>query len=399
MWFSKRRIYLDYASATSLLPEAAAAMHAAERFIGNPGAIHKEAVEAKRVLQDARERIAKVLGCKARELIFTSGLTEANNLAVVGYARKLERIKRSLSGTHWIVSAMEHASVLECFSEVERLGGEVSHVMPDEKGIITPEKVAAVLKAGTVFVSVGWANNEIGTIQPLGKIAEAIRAHEEKNGTTVIFHTDAGQAPLYEPTVVHSLGVDLLSLSASKLYGPHGTGALYISNRTDLAPVILGGDQERGLRAGTENVALAAGFAAAFEGIAKERHVESKRLQKMRDDLAHELLVHIPGLVVNGDSKRALPHMLNISIPNIDSEYLTLSLDHVGIAVSTKSACNEGEKASHVVEALGEELWRAENTLRISLGRDTKKGDIAQVIGALSELAARAIVPAWTSRN
>ena len=400
MWFSKSRIYLDYASATPLLPQAAKAMRDAEKLVGNPGAIHKEAVEAKRALQDARERIAKILGIKSRELVFASGLTEANNLAIVGFARKLEQIKRTLDGTHWIVSAIEHASVLECFSEVERLGGEVTHVMPNGKGIITAGAISAALKPETVFVSVGWANNEIGTIQPLSKIAEAIRAHEKENSSTVIFHTDGGQAPLYGPTVVHSLGVDLLSLSASKLYGPHGIGALYLSNRAELAPVILGGDQERGLRAGTENVALAVGFATAFEIVAKERHEESKRLHTMRDELARELIAQVPNIIINGDLKHALPHMLNISIPNIDAEYLCLSLDHEGIAVSTKSACNEGEKASHVVEALGGlpvqagENWRAENTLRISFGRESKAPDTKVFLSALTRLLKSANVVA-----
>lgn len=402
MWFSKRRTYLDYASATPLLPEAAAAMSRAEHLFGNPGAMHKEALEAKASLQRSRERIASMLGVKARELIFTSGLTEANNLAIVGFAKRLEQIKRTLRGTHFVVSAIEHSSVLECFSEVERLGGEVSHVMPNEKGIIAAEAVAAALQPQTVFVSVGWANSELGTIQPLSKIAEILREHEKKHASTVILHADGGQAPLYEPTVVHSLGVDLLSLSAAKLYGPHGIGALYVSNRTALAPTIFGGEQERGLRAGTENIALAAGFAAAFEMVAQERHAETKRLQKLRDELARGLLAKMPGLLVNGDLKHALPHLLNISIPDIQSEYLCLSLDHDGIAVSTKSACDEGEKASHVVEALGgpdAPVWRAENTLRISLGRATRASDISHFVEVLLRLAPHAIVPKWTSRN
>lgn len=401
---AKRRIYLDYASATPLLPQAAAAMREAEKLVGNPGAIHKEAVEAKASLADSRERIAKVLGIKARELIFTSGLTEANNLAIVGFARKLEQIKRTLQGTHWVVSAIEHASVLECFAEVERLGGEVTHVMPNEKGIITADAVANELKPETVFVSVGWANNEIGIIQPLAKIAEVLRSFEQKmkecrksDFRQIFFHADGGQAPLYEPTVVHSLGVDLLSLSAAKLYGPHGVGCLYISNRTELAPVVLGGEQERGLRAGTESVALAAGFAAAFDAVAKERHEESKRLQQLRDTLVGGLLKNIQGLVVNGELKHALPHMLNVSIPNIDSEYLCLSLDHEGFAVSTKSACNEGERASHVVEALeraknavsseaSAKEGRAENTLRISLGKMTTKAELDRFVDSISHL-------------
>jgi len=388
MWpFSKERTYLDYASATPLLPEAAARMREAEKYIGNPGGIHAEAVEAKHALQDARERIAKILGCKARELVFTSGLTESNNLAIVGYARNLERVKRTLSGTHWIVSAIEHASVLESFSEIERLGGSVTHLVPNEKGIFTPEILRTALRQETVFVSIGWANNEIGVVQQLGALTEVAHAYEKEHGSRIIMHSDAGQAPLYEPTVVHSLGVDLLSLSASKLYGPHGVGALYISNRVNLAPIVLGGDQERALRAGTENVALAVGFAAAFEVVAHERHAEAKRLQKMRDDLAREIIAQIPGSIINGDTKHALPHMLNISIPHVDSEYLTLQLDHTGFAVSTKSACQEGEKASHVIEALGGGPERAEHTLRISLGRKTSQHEIEDFLRALTKRA------------
>lgn len=387
-FFGRKRIYLDHASATPLHPDAARAMRHAETFIGNPGAIHAEGVEAKRALERAREDVAHELGVKAREVIFTSGLTEANNLGILGYARKLEFLRtdltedhgRSLEGTHWLVSSTEHASVLECFAEVECLGGSVEHIGPNPGGVILPETVAHALRKETVFVSIGWANNEIGTIQPLGKIAGIIRVHESAHKTSVIFHSDAGQAPLYSATSVHSLGVDLLSLGSAKLYGPHGAGALYLNDRVRLAPVIMGGAQERGLRAGTENVALAVGFAAAFCAVARERGGEAERLGKLRDELARELVDRIPGLVVNGDLKRTLPHMLNISVPDISVEYLTLALDHAGISISTKSACREGEESrSHVVEALGGVAWRAQNTLRISLGRDTSESDIRRV--------------------
>jgi cysteine desulfurase len=203
----------------------------------------------------------------------------------------------------------------------------------------------------------------------------------------VIFHADAGQAPLYEAAHVHSLGVDLLTLDSGKLYGPRGIGALYLSDRTKLAPVILGGKQERGLRAGTENVALSAGFACAFELVAHERNAESKRLEELRHFFARELQVHIPGVVLNGDKNAALPHLLNISIPDINSEYLALALDHAGIAISTKSACREGqEQLSHVVAALGGDEWRANNTLRFSFGRDTKKADLQKVLEVLVHL-------------
>jgi len=403
MWFSKRpsflnassdkRIYLDYASAPPVLPEAVAAMREAEKLVGNPGAIHSEAVAAKKSLENSRARIASLLGCKAREVLFTSGLTEANNLAIVGYAKYLGRTRRTLAGTHWLVSSIEHDSVLASFAEVERLGGTVSHVEPNERGIVSPEAVSAAVRNETVFVSVGWANNEIGTIQPLGKISQRIREYEKHTSQTcvhksdlcgcdasIVFHSDAGQAPLYLGTLVHSLGVDLLALGGNKLYGPHGIGALFIGKELTLDSILHGGKQERGMRAGTENVALAAGFAASFEIVARERDKEAKRLVALRDALARELM-KIPSLVVNGELKSTLPHMLNVSIPDISSEYVTLSLDAKGIAVSTKSACREGEESrSHVVAALGGEAWRAENTLRFSLGRESNSAEIHRVV-------------------
>ena len=389
-FFRKRRIYLDYASAPPVLPSAIAAMREAEALLGNPGAIHAEGVAAKKSLEDSRARIAALLGCKSRELIFTSGLTEANNLAILGFAKHLERIKRTLKGTHWLVSAIEHDSVLGCFAEVEAMGGTVSYLEPDERGLVLPAVVEQALRPETVFVSVGWANNEIGTVQLLGKTEQVLRKYERENSTQIVFHSDAGQGPLYLPTVVSSLGVDLLSLGSNKLYGPHGIGALYVHNRVTLAPVLVGGKQERGLHAGTETVALAAGFVAAYETIASERASEAKRLKKLRDLLAQDLLVQIPGLLVNGDFSHALPHMLNVSLPNISSEYVTLALDHAGIAISTKSACREGDESrSHVVAALGGEKWRAENTLRFSLGRGTKVNDMRRLVSALGSAAVK----------
>lgn len=385
--FKPRRIYLDYASAPPVCGEAIAAMHAAETYVGNPGAIHSEGVAARDALDRARERVAKLLEVKAREVVFTSGLTESNNIAIVGAARALERARRGLAGTHWLVSAIEHTSVLESFGEVEAFGGTVEHVQPDERGIISPEVIAKVLRPDTVFVSVGWGNNEIGTIQPLSKIARAIHEHEVAHKTIVLLHSDAGQAPLYESTTAHSLGIDLLALGGNKLYGPHGVGALYLSNRAQIARVSAGGPQERGLRPGTENVALAIGMAAAYEAQVRERDTEARRLKKLRDEFAHTLIEGIPSVVINGDLRHALPHMLNISIPNIQSEYVTLALDARGIAVSTKSACREGEESeSHVVAALGGDAWRAKNTIRFSLGRATTTADLQRTAAVLREI-------------
>ena len=383
-----KRVYLDYASATPPLSAALAAMNKAESYVGNPGAIHSEGVVAKKALEKAREQVARELACRARELIFTSGLTESNNLAVLGLARKLEVAGR-MQGSHWIVSAIEHDAVLQSFAEVERLGGKVTHVDPDERGIIMPETVAHAVRPETVLVSVGWANNEIGVVQPLRDISRAVR---EKNESTLM-HSDAGQAPLYLPPHVHTLGLDMCSLGSNKLYGPHGIGALYLSNRVDLTSLVVGGKQERRLRAGTENVALAVGFAEAVACVGKERGREAERLRALRNTLARGIATAIPESVVNGDLKQTLPHMLNISIPNVSSEYLVLALDHAGVAISTKSACREGEESrSHVVQALAPKTrddWRAQNTFRFSLGRETGVFDIGRAVRTLVKVLAQ----------
>jgi len=390
MWFSRpKRIYLDHASATPMLPQAQKVVEAAWQIFGNPGAIHVDGVKAGHILDDARERIAHELACKPREIIFTSGGTEGNNIAILGLARKLILKGDEISKTHWVVGSIEHPSVLECFMEIERLGGKVTHIDPDEKGVIRAETVIDAIKPHTKLVSIAWANHEIGVVQPIRDIA---RTMHEKN-ENVLLHVDAGQAPLYLSPQVHTLGVDMLTLDSGKLYGPRGIGALYLSNRVELAPIMLGGGQERGLRAGTENVALAAGFASAFGIISRERGDESRRLEKMRDAFAKEIESRIPQAIVNGDIRRVLPHMLNISIPDIQSEYVTLSLDKEGISISTKSACREGEeRRSHVVEMLGENPpaggWRAANTLRFSFGRETSERDIMKTIECLSKIIA-----------
>lgn len=375
-----------------MLPEAARAVARALSVFGNPGATHSEGQKAKDLLQRSRESIASALACKARELVFTSGLTEANNLAILGLARKMQIEGRDLTDSHWIVSSIEHDAVLECFAEVERLGGKVTHVDPDATGIISAASIARTLRKETTLVSVGWGNNEIGVVQPLREISRLIREHEKKQGTVVAFHSDAGQAPLYLHPSVHTLGVDLFALGSGKLYGPRGIGALYISNRVTLAPILLGGGQERGIRAGTEEPALAAGFASAVEAMAKVREKESRRLQKLRDELAGKIAAQFPSAVFNGptsptvgaDFKRSLPHILNISIPDINAEYMVLALDRSGIAISTKSACNEGDTSSHVVAALGGPEWRAKNTLRISLGAGTKPAQVSKMVKELT---------------
>ncbi len=407
---------MDHASAMPVRSESTEAMRAVEAVYANPGAIHAEGAHAKQVLEKARANIALQIAVRPRELIFTSGLTESNNVAILGLARSLEIQGVTLSKTHWITSSIEHDAVLESFAEIERLGGVVTHVEPDEKGRIHPEVIVRVLRPETVLVSIGWANSEIGIVQPIRDISRAIAGSNEGRPTSLmrpgvsieeygesfdgrptsimrpLFHSDAGQAPLYLSPQVHSLGVDLFSMSSNKVGGPHGAGALYVSNASTLKPVSFGGKQERGLRAGTENVALVVGFAAALSAAQAERHEAARIVTALRDELHTKIIAAIPETMVNGDLRHVLPHMLNISIPRISSEYVALSLDARGIAVSTKSACREGESPeSHVVKALGSPEWRARNTLRFSLSPKHTSDDIDGVVHELTQVVRRAM--------
>lgn len=384
--FSKR-VYLDYAGATPLHPSLRA-IDCAHSW-ANPGSIHTEGVAAKAILARARAEIAQELGCKARDIVFVSGGTEANNLAILGTFKQLILSGTKPQDTHWIVSSIEHPSVLACFDHIEQVGGKVVRLPVDERGLIAESALRDALTPQTKFVSIGWANGEIGAVQRIHALAHVIHTYEERTGTTILFHTDAGQAPLYLSSHVHELGVDLLSLDAAKLYGPRGIGALYLSGRAAIAPQILGGGQERGLRAGTENTSLAALFANAYTLIVRERKQEAKRLQELRVALLKELKSGIPGILMNGQPEHTLPHILNVSVPGEQNgEYLALALDHAGFAVATKSACREGEgNVSHVVAALGGGVWHPRNTVRVSLGRNTTEKDLRRFAHTLARIA------------
>lgn len=386
--FLSKRIFLDYASATPVIKEARAAYVRGESYVGNPGSLHREGVLADKALEEARETIAKELACKAREIIFTSGLTEANNLAILGAARTLEE-KVPLSETHWITSAIEHPSILAPFRELERRGARVTFLLPTTKGIITAEAVGEALTPMTRFVSIGWANNETGTVQPIARIARVIRQYEKEKGGTLLFHTDAGQAPLYRHPAVHTLGVDFMTLGSNKLYGPRGAGVLFVGKDGSLRGEHHGGGQERTLRSGTENVAAILGFAEALRLSSLAREKETSRMLHLKGILTKGILERVPGVVVNGDPAHTLPHILNVSFPGVSGEYLTLALDTKGLAVSAKSACKEGDaKRSHVILAMTEghpsEVWRAESAIRFSMGRDTTEKEVRRAVDIVS---------------
>jgi len=385
-----RRIYLDYAS--SATPEFA-----------NPGAVHELGVKEKNKLEDARRIVAEILKSHPSEVIFTSGSTESNNLAILGV---LNTTKEKVP--HIITTNIEHSSVLEIFKYLEEnKKAEVTFVEAESNGIINPKKIRKALKPNTVLVSVMYANGEIGTIEPLKEIAKEIRHYNKVNSKKIIFHTDATQAINYLPISVYKLGVDLMSFSSSKFYGPKGIGVLYVKKNTPIRKIMFGGDQEFGLRPGTENVALAMGLAKALQLTEEIKEKESRRLTKLRDYFiaklreifssegptpvfrgrAQDKKFHEAKLIINGDLKNRLPNNVNITIPNIPSDLLVIELSARGIMASAKSACKAGdEKASYVIQAINPKIKETDGSIRFSLGRQITQSDIIYTVKALSQI-------------
>jgi len=369
-----RKIYLDYASA-------------ALSTSSNPGAIHEFGVKEKNKLQEARTTIGRILNAHNDEIIFTSGATESNNLAILGLVQNFKK-------PHIVTTNIEHSSVLEVCKHLEKTKqAEVSYVAVEKNGIVDPKKIKKALKENTVLISVMYANNEIGTIQPIREIAKEIR-HWKKNrkgkfskqSSLPIFHTDATQAVNYLSINVAQLGVDLMSFNSAKIYGPKGIAALYVKRHTPVSPIMFGGDQEFGLRPGTESVALAAEFAKVLQFAESIKESEAKRLTKLRDYFLKKVLFS-DSFLVNGDPKNRLPNNINITIQNIPSDLMVIELSARGIMASAKSACKAGDgKASHVIEAINKNIREMDGSLRFSLGRETTKKDIDDTLKALSEI-------------
>ncbi len=370
---SIRKIYLDYAS--SALSTSA-----------NPGAMHDLAVKEKNKLEMARLAVAKFLDAHGNEVVFTSGSTESNNLAILG-------LVQNFSKPHIVTTNIEHASVLEVFRHLEKKGLATVDVVPvEESGEVDPRKIKKVLKKNTVLVSVMYANNEIGTIEPIREIAKEIRHFNKLNNTKIFFHTDATQAVNYLPINVEKLGVDLMSFNAAKIYGPKGVGALYVRRGTPVSRIMFGGDQEMGLRPGTENVTSAIALVKALSEVEKIKDKESARLMKLRDYFIDKLKdlsrVHLDNkLIINGGLVNRLPNNVNITIPNIPSDLLVIELSARGVFASAKSACKSGDgKASHVIKAIHPDIKDTDGFLRFSLGRQTQKADIDQTIKILNQI-------------
>jgi cysteine desulfurase len=365
------RIYADHAATTPVREDVIAAMLPYFGTGGfNASSLHAEGRAARAGLDDARSRVARRLGAKPREIVFTGGGSEADCLAILGAARAARA-----RGRHVVTAATEHHAVLHAAGVLRDEGFEVTVLPVDAEGRIDPADYAASLRPDTVLVSLMTANNELGTLHPIEAFARVAR------GRGIPFHTDAVQAPGRVPLDVAALGVDLLSLSAHKFYGPKGVGLLYVRSGTPLSPLVVGGGQEAGLRAGTENVAGIVGFARAFELAVAELPLEAARLERLRDRFEAALLGTLSGVRINGSQAARLPNVSSVAFEGVDAPTLLVRLDLDGVAVSAGSACAAGAaEPSHVLKAIGAPAWAANGTLRFSFGKLTTEEDVERLI-------------------
>ncbi|MEK7646773.1 MAG: cysteine desulfurase family protein [Patescibacteria group bacterium] len=383
MTSANKKIYLDYAAATPVEAEVISAMEPYwAREFGNPGALHFMGQEARRAVDDAREKIKKFVNADSlRNIIFTGSATEADNMAVYGAVRGFARSHR-LVLPHIITTVIEHEAVLEPCRDLEKNGlARVTYLKTGKDGIVDVLDLEKALSRDTALVSVMYANNEIGTIQPIVEISEAIRRWKKSSDSVSdwpLFHTDAVQAANYLDMDVRKLGVDLLTISGHKIYGPKGIGALYIRDGINIYPWLQGGGQEYGMRAGTEPVPVIAGFGRAAELVERWKLSEEniKNMSELRDYLLDKLL-QIPGVDLNGSRERRLPNNVNIVLTNRDFDTIMIGLSQAGVCVSSGAACAaRGQKPSHVLLALGYDEKRARSSLRITLGKHTTKEEL-----------------------
>jgi cysteine desulfurase len=374
------RIYLDNAATTAVDKRVLEAMlpYYSDIF-GNPSSPYSYGQEAKKAIEEAREKVAKALGADSDEIYFTSGGSESDNWALKGVAYALKD-----KGNHIITTEIEHHAVLNTCRYLEKEGFKVTYLPVDEYGLVKPEDLKKAITDKTILVSIMFANNEIGTIEP---IEELVKIAHEKN---VYFHTDAVQAVGNIPIDVKKLDVDLLSLSAHKIYGPKGVGALYIKKGVKIHSFIQGGTQEKNRRAGTENVPGIVGLGEAIELITKNLDSHINKLTFLRDKLINGILEKIPYVRLNGHPTKRLPGNVNLSFEFIDGESLILNLDMAGICASSGSACTSGSlEPSHVLLAIGLSKELARGSLRLTIGKDNTEEDIDKVLEALPQIVKR----------
>ena len=375
-----RRIYLDHAATTPTHPEVVKAMlpYLTDAF-GNPSSIHSYGQEAKGAIEEARTKVAELIGARSEEIIFTSGGTEADNFALKGVAYANEH-----KGNHIITTPIEHHAVMEACKFLERRGFRITYLPVNEHGLVDPQDVKKAITDKTILISVMHASNEVGTIEPISKIGKMAKEAE------IYFHTDAVQTVGHIPVNVDELKVDLLSISAHKLYGPKGVGALYVRKGTRLVPLIQGGGQENRRRAGTENVPAIVGLGKAIELAGQTMNRETEWLSYLRDKLIEGLVERIDNIRLNGHPRKRLPNNVNVSVDFVEGESILLNLDLEGICASTGSACSSSSlEPSHVLLALGLSPEQAHGSLRFTFGRENTEEDMERVLEVLPGIVAK----------
>jgi cysteine desulfurase len=387
-----RGIYLDHAATTPTRPEVVEAMlpYFTDAF-ANPSSIYSRGQEARRAIEEARTKVAELMGAVSEEIVFTSGGTEGDNLALKGVSYASER-----KGNHIITTSIEHPAVLEVCKSLEKRGLRITYLPVDRYGLVDPDDVRQAITNKTILISVMHANNEVGTIEPLEEIGEIA----QEGG--ICFHSDAVQTVGHMPVNVDKLNVDLLSISGHKFYGPKGVGALYVRKGTKLVSLMQGGGQENGLRAGTQNVPAIVGLGKAVELAGQEMSQEAERLACLRDKLIKGLEEKIDHIRLNGHTGKRLPNNVNVSVDFVEGESMLLNLDLEGISASTGSACGSASmEPSHVLLALGLSPEQAHGSLRFSLGRENTEADVESVLKVLPGIVAklRAMSPLLKSQG
>jgi cysteine desulfurase len=375
-----RKIYLDHNATTPVHPEVLEVMlpYLKEKF-GNPSSIHGFGREAKVALEEAREKVAGLLGVSSNEIFFTSGGTESDNLAVKGTA-----FANRKKGFHIITSKIEHHAILESCKFLEKEGFEVTYLPVNSQGLVDPDDLKKTIRDETTLVSIMYANNEVGTIQPIEELSKI------SNEKGIHFHTDAVQALGKIPVNLQKSNVDMLSISSHKIYGPKGVGAIFIRKGVRITPWSHGGHHERSRRAGTENIPGIVGFAKALELVVKELEGQNKHLRSLTEAFYKKLVDTIPDVILNGDLERRIPNTLNLSFKGVEGESIILSLDLKGVAVASGSACTSGTlEPSHVLSAMGIDPAIAQGAIRFSFGRDNTMEDVEYVASLLPEIVER----------
>jgi len=380
----ERRVYLDHAATTTLDPRVLEAMlPCLQDTWGNASSIYFEGREARKALEAARRQVADLLGARPNDIVFTSGGSESDNAAIRGAAFASMR-----RGRHLITSAIEHHAVLHTVEQLEREGFEATYLPVDSEGFVDPKELAQALRPDTTVVSIMYANNEVGTVEPIAELARVVKEFDRH----IVFHTDAVQAAGALDLDVDRLGVDMLTLAAHKFYGPKGAGVLYVRPRTPFVGQILGGSQERNRRAGTENVAAAVGLAKALQLACDEREARNAHVRALRDYLWDELPRRLSGVRLTGplDRERRLPNSFSCCFEGVEGEAVLIQLDLNGVSASSGSACTTGSlEPSHVLTAMGVPADVARASLRVTLGKDNTREDIDRLLGVLPRAVER----------